>query len=158
MITAAMIVAMSALLGVLSAFDTPLRQSLLSNFVGDRGDLPNALALNATLYTCSRFVGPLLAGLLLEYTSESVCFSLNALSYLALVATLLRARTEPTARRPQKLRGHHRPYSRILEGDRVGRLRINLLKYGIKGPTQVGATCSRSSRQTLSYCSSAHTH
>ena len=89
---------MSALLGVLSAFDTPLRQSLLSNFVGDRGDLPNALALNATLYTCSRFVDPQLAGLLLEYTSESVCFSLHALSYLALVATFLRAWTEPTAR------------------------------------------------------------
>ena len=98
MITPAMIVAMSAVLGVLSAFDTPLRQSLLSNFVGDRGDLSNALALNATLFTCSRFVGPPLAGLLLEYTSESVCFSLNALSYLALVATLLSVRIEPTAR------------------------------------------------------------
>lgn len=98
MITPAIIVAMSALLGVLNAFDTPLRQSLLSNFVSDRGDLPNALALNATLFTCSRFVGPPLAGLLLGFTSESVCFSLNALSYLALVANLLRARTEPTTR------------------------------------------------------------
>lgn len=98
MITPAMIVAMSALLGVLSAFDTPLRQSLLSNFVNDRGDLPNALALNATLFTCSRFIGPPVAGLLLEFTNESVCFSLNALSYLALVANLLRVRTEPTTR------------------------------------------------------------
>lgn len=97
-ITPSIIVAMSALLGVLNAFDTPLRQSLLSNFVSDRGDLPNALALNATLFTCSRFVGPPLAGLLLGFTSESVCFSLNALSYLALVANLLRARTEPTTR------------------------------------------------------------
>lgn len=97
-ITPGMIVAMSALLGVLNAFDTPLRQSLLSNFVDDRSDLPNALALNATLFTCSRFVGPPLAGLLLGFTSESVCFSLNALSYLALVVNLLRARVEPTTR------------------------------------------------------------
>jgi MFS family permease len=44
-----LIVAMSALLGVLNALDTPLRQSLLSRFVDQREDLPNALALNASL-------------------------------------------------------------------------------------------------------------
>ena len=98
LITPALIVGMSALLGVLSAFDTPLRQSLLSRFVDDRADLPNALALNASLFTCSRFVGPPLAGLLLGLTSESLCFALNALSYLALVAGLLRVRLAPGVR------------------------------------------------------------
>lgn len=80
---------MAALLGVLNAVDTPLRQSLLSQFVDDRQDLPNALALNAMLFTSSRFIGPPLAGLLLAVVSEAVCFALNGASYLALVIGLL---------------------------------------------------------------------
>src|SRR6218665_3994922 len=85
-ITPELLVAMAALLGVLNAVDTPLRQSLLSQFVDDRADLPNALALNAMLFTLSRFIGPPLAGLLLGFVSEAVCFALNAFSYLALMA------------------------------------------------------------------------
>ena len=77
---------MAALLGVLNAVDTPLRQSLLSRFVDDKADLPNALALNAMLFTLSRFIGPPLAGLLLGLVGEAVCFALNAASYLALMA------------------------------------------------------------------------
>lgn len=84
-----LIVIMAALLGVLNAVDTPLRQSLLSQFVDDRQDLPNALALNAMLFTSSRFIGPPLAGLLLAVVSEAVCFALNGASYLALVIGLL---------------------------------------------------------------------
>lgn len=93
-----LIVVMAALLGVLNAFDTPLRQSLLSQFVSGREDLPNALALNAMLFNCSRFIGPPLAGLLLGFTSEAACFALNALSYLGLAAGLLVIRMAPTPR------------------------------------------------------------
>jgi MFS family permease len=93
-----LIVAMAALLGVLNAVDTPLRQSLLSQFVDDREDLPNALALNATLFTMSRFIGPPLAGLLLAMVSEAACFTLNALSYLALVIGLSCVRLLPSPR------------------------------------------------------------
>ncbi|WP_437882195.1 MFS transporter [Pseudomonas sp. LRF_L74] len=92
------IVAMAALLGVLNAVDTPLRQSLLSQFVDDRADLPNALALNAMLFTLSRFIGPPLAGLLLGFVSEATCFALNALSYLALMSGLIFVRLEPSPR------------------------------------------------------------
>ncbi|WP_409280649.1 MFS transporter [Pseudomonas defluvii] len=91
-IGANLIVLMSFVLGVLNAVDTPLRQSLLSRFVDDVDDLPNALALNASLFTCSRFVGPPLAGLLLGMTGEAVCFALNALSYGALITGLLAVR------------------------------------------------------------------
>jgi MFS family permease len=84
-------------MGVLNALDTPLRQSLLSQFVDDRADLPNALALNAMLFTSSRFVGPPLAGLLLAVSSEALCFALNGASYLALVIGLLRIRIQPAA-------------------------------------------------------------
>lgn len=93
-----LIVAMAALLGVLNAVDTPLRQSLLSQFVDDRQDLANALALNAMLFTLSRFIGPPLAGLLLAVVSEAVCFTLNAVSYLALVIGLACIRLAPSLR------------------------------------------------------------
>lgn len=94
----ALIVAMAALLGVLNAFDTPLRQSLLSQFVSVKEDLPNALALNAMLFNGSRFIGPPLAGLLLGFTSEAACFAINALSYIGLAAGLWVMRMAPTPR------------------------------------------------------------
>ena len=94
----ALIVTMSLLLGVLNAFDTPLRQSLINSFVGDRADLPNALALNAMLFNIGRFIGPPIAGLLVGLTSEAMCFALNAVSFLALMGGLLLIRAHPTAR------------------------------------------------------------
>jgi MFS family permease len=94
----ALIVAMSVLLGVLNAFDTPLRQSLINSFVGRRADLPNALALNAMLFNSGRFVGPPLAGLLVGLTSEALCFALNAASFLALMIGLLLIRVEAPPR------------------------------------------------------------
>lgn len=84
-----LILAMSLLLGLLNSFDTPLRQSLISSFVGSRDDLPNALALNAMLFNAGRFVGPPVAGLLLGLTSEAACFAINSLSFGALILGLL---------------------------------------------------------------------
>jgi len=84
-----LIVLMSLSLGVLNSFDTPLRQSLIGSFVGQREDLPNALALNAMLFNSGRFIGPPLAGLLLGLTSEAACFAINGLSFLALIVGLL---------------------------------------------------------------------
>ncbi len=80
-----LIIAMSALLGILNAVDTPARQSLIAPMVGKREDLPNALALNAMLFNLGRFIGPPVAGFLLTLMSEAACFVLNAVSYLALM-------------------------------------------------------------------------
>ena len=92
------IVAMALCLGILSSFDAPLRQSLLGSFVGSREDLPNALALNAMLFNAGRFIGPPIAGLLLSLTSETFCFAINALSFLALIAAIKLVRNEPPPR------------------------------------------------------------
>lgn len=92
------IVVMALLLGVLSSFDAPLRQSLIGTFVGHRDDLPNALALNAMLFNAGRFVGPPIAGLLLGLTSEAACFALNGFSFLALIWAILRGRSAPPPR------------------------------------------------------------
>ncbi|NLF53468.1 MAG: MFS transporter [Thauera phenolivorans] len=93
-----LIVTMSALLGVLNAFDTPLRQSQIGQFVGDRADLPNALALNAMAFNAGRFIGPPVAGLLLGLSSEAACFALNALSFSALAIGVWRVRVPTSAR------------------------------------------------------------
>lgn len=95
-----LIVVMSVVLGVLNAFDTPLRQSLIGSFVPNRADLPNALALNAMLFNSGRFIGPPLAGLLVGLTSEAFCFAVNAGSFFALMlgVALVRAPAPPRAR------------------------------------------------------------
>lgn len=93
-----LIIGMSLVLGILNSFDTPLRQSLISNFVGRRTDLPNALALNAMLFNAGRFVGPPIAGLLVGLTSEAACFAINGCSFLALMAGLACIRVDATPR------------------------------------------------------------
>lgn len=97
-VSAWLLVAMSALMGVLNSFDTPLRQSLISAFVGRREDLPNALALNAMLFNSGRFIGPPIAGLLLANLSEAACFAVNALSFLALIAAVSSIRLQALPR------------------------------------------------------------
>ena len=92
------IVLMALVLGVLSSFDAPLRQSLIGSFVGSRDDLPNALALNAMLFNAGRFIGPPIAGLLLGLTSEAFCFAINGFSFLALIAAILVVRSQPPLR------------------------------------------------------------
>jgi len=102
MIGPTLLVWLAALFGVLNAVDTPLRQSLLSRLVDDPAALPNALALNASLFTASRLIGPPLAGLLLALVGEAVCFALNALFYLALVVPLAWMRLLQVRRRPAR--------------------------------------------------------
>lgn len=98
-INAQLIIAMSLLLGVLNAIETPLRQSLLSSLVaGRREDLTNAIALNAMLYNIGRFVGPPIAGLLIGLTNEAFCFALNGVSFLALVLALMALKVEESTR------------------------------------------------------------
>lgn len=99
MIGPGLIVAMSAVLGVLNAIETPLRQSLLGSLVSDRReDLTNAIALNAMIYNIGRFVGPPIAGLLIGLTSEAFCFALNTLSFFALVLALIALRVKASPR------------------------------------------------------------
>ena len=98
LVTPPLLVAMSLLLGLLNAVETPLRQSLLSGMVGSRADLPNAVALNASLFNSGRFIGPPIAGLLVGLTSEAFCFLLNGLSFGALIFSLMRLQIRPGPR------------------------------------------------------------
>jgi len=86
------IIALSALLGLINAFDVPARQSLVYEMVDDKADLPNALALNSSMVNLSRLIGPGLAGLALEKFGEDICFGLNAVSFIAVIGSLLMMR------------------------------------------------------------------
>lgn len=86
------IIALSALLGLINAFDVPARQSLVYEMVEDKKDLPNALALNSSMVNLSRLIGPGLAGLALEKFGDDICFGLNAVSFIAVIGSLLMMR------------------------------------------------------------------
>lgn len=83
------IISLSVVLGIINAFDVPARQSLVYEMVEDKDDLPNALALNSSMVNLSRIIGPALAGIVLEGLGDGVCFLLNALSFLAVIVSLL---------------------------------------------------------------------
>jgi MFS family permease len=86
------IIALSAVLGFINAFDVPARQSLVYEMVNSKADLPNALALNSSMVNLSRLVGPGIAGLVLEKFGDTVCFGANALSFIAVIGSLLMMR------------------------------------------------------------------
>jgi MFS family permease len=83
------IIALSALLGLINAFDVPARQSLVYEMVNRKEDLPNALALNSSMVNLSRLIGPGIAGIALEKFGDDVCFGLNAVSFIAVIGSLL---------------------------------------------------------------------
>ncbi len=82
------IIALSVVLGIINAFDVPARQSLVYEMVDDKKDLPNALALNSSMVNLSRLIGPGIAGIAIEKLGNGVCFSLNALSFVAVIFSL----------------------------------------------------------------------
>ncbi len=75
------------LAGTALAFDIPIRQSFIAELVG-KADLPNAIALNSTLFNGTRVLGPALAGLLIAQVGLANCFFLNAVSFLAVFVAL----------------------------------------------------------------------
>jgi MFS family permease len=82
------IIALSLLIGIINAFDIPVRQSFVVQMVERREDLGNAIALNSAMFNSARFIGPMVAGILISTLGEGVCFLLNGISYLAVLASL----------------------------------------------------------------------
>jgi hypothetical protein len=76
-------------LGVINAFDSPARQSMINDIIKKKDDLPNALALTSSINNFLRLIGPAFAGLLLLKFGAGFCFLLNALSFSAELISLL---------------------------------------------------------------------
>jgi MFS family permease len=83
------IIWLSALQGLINAFDMPGRQAFLVQMVEDKQDLGNAIALNSSIVNLARLVGPALAGLVIAAAGEGYCFTIDGISYLAVIASLL---------------------------------------------------------------------
>ena len=83
------IIALSVFQGLINAFDMPARQTFLIQMVEDRDDLPNAIALNSSLVNGTRLIGPSIAGVIIAVVGEAWCFMIDAISYIAVIASLL---------------------------------------------------------------------
>ena len=91
------VLALSVCMGLITAFDIPARQAFLIQMVEGRENLTNAIGLNSSMFNGARLVGPAIAGFLIAVVGEGVCFLLNALSYVAVLAALLAMRLPPQA-------------------------------------------------------------
>ena len=100
LITPLQLAALAVFGGVCNAFETPTRQSIFVQLIEKREDLPNAIALNSMLMNGTRLIGPSIGGFLIALSDETVCFALNALSYVAVLAALWRTHLRARPPRP----------------------------------------------------------
>ena len=75
--------------GIINAFDTPARQAFLIEMVEDRAILPNAIALNSTMFNSARLIGPAVGGFIIAAFGEAWCFTIDGISYGAVILSLL---------------------------------------------------------------------
>ncbi len=88
-------------LGIANSFDAPARQAMAAEMVDDRRDLMNAVALNSAMFNLARILGPALGCIVLAAVGAAWCFTLNGLSFLAVIWALTKMRL-PAAARPAK--------------------------------------------------------
>lgn len=89
------ILALSIMLGLINAFDSPTRQSFMIEMVDGKENLSNAIALNSSMVNGARLLGPSIAGILISITGEATCFLINGLSYFVVIFSLLQMRVKP---------------------------------------------------------------
>jgi MFS family permease len=81
---------LSVMQGIINAFDTPARQAFLIEMVeGDRSVLANAIALNSTMVNVARLLGPSIGGVIIAVSGEAWCFTIDGISYCAVILSLL---------------------------------------------------------------------
>lgn len=101
-VNVAQVLALSVFLGLVNAVDVPARQAFVVQMLERREDLSNAIALNSSMVNAARLLGPTMAGVLIALVGEGVCFLLNAMSYLAVIAALLAMRIRQATKPPAK--------------------------------------------------------
>ena len=99
------ILALSALLGIINAFDVPARQALVNDVVQDPAHLPNALSLTTAMACVAQLLGPALSGFVLNAYGAAVCFLLNAASFGGVIVSLSLMKLPPPKKRQSEKRG-----------------------------------------------------
>ncbi len=113
------ILALAFLLGVANAFDAPARQAFVVDLV-DRQDLTNAIALNSTMFQLATVVGPAVAGITYAAFGAAWCFTINGISFMAVIIALLWMHIQPSVKHPRKASA----FREMMEG----------LRYSMKEP------------------------
>jgi MFS family permease len=98
------IVLLAGLLGIANAFDAPARQAFVVELV-DRQDMVNAIALNSTMFNAATVVGPSVAGITYALFGPAWCFTINGVTYIAVIAALalMHIQVPPLRKRPQSM-------------------------------------------------------
>ncbi|HEY1169981.1 MAG TPA: MFS transporter [Verrucomicrobiae bacterium] len=108
------IIALSLLQGVINAIDMPVRQAMVVEFVENREQLGNAIALNSSLFNLARLVGPAIGGFIIAAFGAGICFLIDGFSYLAVIFALLAMQLKP--QKPKEVKKH--PWVELREGFR----------------------------------------
>jgi len=88
------IIVLGVFLGCINALDIPARQSFVVEMVEKKENLGNAIALNSMMFNSARLIGPAIAGILIAVVGEGICFLINAISFLAVIWSLLAMKIE----------------------------------------------------------------
>jgi MFS family permease len=83
------VIVLSVLQGLINSFDMPARQAFVVEMVEKREDLANAIALNSSMVNAARLLGPSIGGVVIAAVGEGWCFMIDAVSYIAVIASLL---------------------------------------------------------------------
>ena len=105
------VVAIAFMLGTVNAFDVPIRQAFLVQMVG-KEDLPNAIALNSSIFNGARVVGPAIGAFTVAWVGEGWCFFLNGLSFIAVIVALAMMKIERMQTKP----GQVSPLTSLMQG------------------------------------------
>src|SRR2546426_7990060 len=98
-VTTWQVMVLAVFFGIVNAFDIPARQAFIVELVG-KEDLMTAIALNSSMFNAARIVGPAVAGVLIGVAGVGMCFFLNGVSYVAVIAGLFAMRLPPFVTRP----------------------------------------------------------
>ncbi|MGH2271194.1 MFS transporter [Anaerohalosphaeraceae bacterium U12dextr] len=96
------IIILTVLMGLINAFDMPTRQAFVVTMVDNREDLGNAIALNSMMFNSARLIGPSVAGLVIAVTNEGICFLVNGVSFVFVIASLLMMKIHTEQPKPHK--------------------------------------------------------
>ena len=119
------IICLALTMGLINSFDIPSRQSMTLDMVG-RDDLRHAISLNSMMFNGARIIGPTIAGALIALVGEGICFALNAVSFGAVLISLLMMKL---AERPPRI--NQNAFREVADGYRYSfaspQIRMSLL-------------------------------
>jgi MFS family permease len=101
------IIALNVFQGLINTVDMPARQAFLIEMIEQKEDLSNAIALNSSMFNGARLIGPSIAGLVIAWAGEGICFLVDGISYIGVIVALLAMIIKPRALAAQKRKVLH---------------------------------------------------